>query len=393
LRELLGADQRYTSQIAEIIRRDPSLTARLLRLVNSVYYGMAKPVKNIEEAVFYLGVRQIRQLAMVTPIIEDFQRLAEGRRFPWRQFWRHCIAVALMTREITDLMQSQDDEIDYVAGLIHDVGKIVMASAFPDHFTEIYNNRAQMTGDLLQWEKEVLGVDHAELGAMYLRKQRLPEVFVEIVQCHHIPQQARLQSGVTAAVHVADLLVRHTKIGDSGNKTEVPLRVGLNRPVGRFYSAIRTTPKNPSPAPASTAAWNASPPFWKAWSKTASPDFFWLPTALTTPVVKGSFILDMAAANVDTKSLAELVQPEILANKGFPVPNRVSVICGADHTGEEAYYVYLVFADTTPDADLSWGNVKRMVRWVQDRVWKASGEQRWPYVRVKRESDLSATPS
>src|SRR5580698_592548 len=155
LRELLGADQRYTSQIAEIIRRDPSLTARLLRLVNSVYYGMTKPVKNIEEAVFYLGVRQIRQLAMVTPIIEDFQKLAEGRRFPWRQFWRHCIAVALMTREITDLLQSQDDEIDYVAGLIHDVGKIVMASAFPDHFTEIYHNRDQTGVDLLQIEREV----------------------------------------------------------------------------------------------------------------------------------------------------------------------------------------------------------------------------------------------
>ncbi len=82
LRELLGADQRYTSQIAEIIRRDPSLTARLLRLVNSVYYGMAKPVKNIEEAVFYLGVRQIRQLAMVTPIIEDFQKLPKDAAFP-----------------------------------------------------------------------------------------------------------------------------------------------------------------------------------------------------------------------------------------------------------------------------------------------------------------------
>jgi putative nucleotidyltransferase with HDIG domain len=221
LRELLGADQRYTSQIAEIIRRDPSLTARLLRLVNSVYYGMAKPVKNIEEAVFYLGVRQIRQLAMVTPIIEDFQRLAEGRHFPWRQFWRHCIAVALMTREITDLLQTQDDEIDYVAGLIHDVGKIVMASAFPVHFNEIYHNRASTTVDLLQCEREVLGVDHAELGTMYLRKQRLPEVFVEIVQCHHNPQQAHLQPQVTAAVQVADLLVRHTKIGDSGNKAEV----------------------------------------------------------------------------------------------------------------------------------------------------------------------------
>src|SRR5271155_4604359 len=184
LKELLGADQRYTSQIAEIIRRDPSLTARLLRLVNSVYYGISTPIKSIEEAVFYLGVRQIRQLAMVTPIIEDFQRLAEGRRFPWRQFWRHCIAVALMTREITDLLQSQDDEIDYVAGLIHDVGKIVMASAFPDHFTEVYHNRAEMSGSLLEREKEVLGVDHAELGAMYLRRQRLPEIFVEIVQNH-----------------------------------------------------------------------------------------------------------------------------------------------------------------------------------------------------------------
>jgi putative nucleotidyltransferase with HDIG domain len=240
LRELLGADQRYTSQIAEIIRRDPSLTARLLRLVNSVYYGMAKPVKNIEEAVFYLGVRQIRQLAMVTPIIEDFQRLAEGRRFPWRQFWRHCIAVALMTREITDLLGSQDEEIDYVAGLIHDVGKIVMASAFPDHFTEIYHNQPEAAGDLLQWEKSVLGVDHAELGAMYLRKQRLPEVFVEIVQCHHFPQHAHVQTSVAAAVHVADLLVRHTKIGDSGNKAEVPFESWLESPGWKILFAHQT---------------------------------------------------------------------------------------------------------------------------------------------------------
>jgi putative nucleotidyltransferase with HDIG domain len=240
LRELLGADQRYTSQIAEIIRRDPSLTARLLRLVNSVYYGMAKPVKNIEEAVFYLGVRQIRQLAMVTPIIEDFQRLAEGRHFPWRQFWRHCIAVALMTREITDLLLSQDEEIDYVAGLIHDVGKIVMASAFPQHFNEIYHDQAQMNGDLLEREKNILGVDHAELGAMYLRKQRLPEVFIEIVQCHHCPQHARIQTTPTAAVHVADLLVRHTKIGDSGNRTEVPFDGWLESPGWKILFAHQT---------------------------------------------------------------------------------------------------------------------------------------------------------
>ena len=71
LRELLNAEQRYTAQISDIIRRDPSMTTRMLRLVNSVYYALSAPVTSIEEAVFYLGIRQVRQLAMSTPIIED----------------------------------------------------------------------------------------------------------------------------------------------------------------------------------------------------------------------------------------------------------------------------------------------------------------------------------
>src|SRR5947209_8060819 len=116
LRELLHADNRYATQISEVIRRDPSLTARLLRLVNSVYYGLTSPVNSIEEAVFYLGVRQIRQLAVVTPVIEDFQKLAGNAPFPWRSFWQHCIATAIITREITNVTGIAVDEADYVAG-------------------------------------------------------------------------------------------------------------------------------------------------------------------------------------------------------------------------------------------------------------------------------------
>lgn len=216
LKELLGSDQRYTSQIAEIIRRDPSLTARLLRLVNAVHYGLSRPVRCIEEAVFYLGMRQIRQLAMVTPIIEDFQILAGHTRLEWRGFWRHCIGTALMTREVIDLVQSQNAETDYVAGLIHDVGKIAMASAFPEHFAEIYIHRTEADMELMELEREVLGVDHAELGAMYLEKQTLPEVFVEIVRHHHQPEQSPNHGLVAAAVQVADVLVQEAKIGYSG---------------------------------------------------------------------------------------------------------------------------------------------------------------------------------
>lgn len=170
LRELLTAEQRYTSQISEIIRRDPSLTARLLRLVNSVYYGLSAPVNSIEEAVFYLGVRQIRQLAMVTPVIEDFQRLAGNTPFPWRSFWQHCIGVAILTREVISAVEVPADESDYVAGLVHDVGKIVMASAFPDHFAEVRRRSEEGVSDLHQIEMDVLGIGHEDLGALYLRK-------------------------------------------------------------------------------------------------------------------------------------------------------------------------------------------------------------------------------
>jgi putative nucleotidyltransferase with HDIG domain len=216
LKALLGSDQRYTSQIADIIQRDPSLTARLLRLVNSVHYGVSKKVKNIEEAVFYLGMRQIRQLAMVTPVIEDFQILAGHTRLEWRGFWHHCIGTALMTREVIDLVQSHQADSDYVAGLIHDVGKITMASAFPEHFAEIYIHRTEAEMDLMELEREVLGVDHAELGAMYLRKQALPGIFVEVVEFHHQPELAPTHGLAAAAVQVADLLVQQAKIGYSG---------------------------------------------------------------------------------------------------------------------------------------------------------------------------------
>jgi len=221
LQGLLLTEQRYTAQIAEVIRRDPSLTSRLLRLVNSVYYGLSTPVNSIEEAVFYLGVRQIRQLAMVTPVIEDFQRLTRQCAFPWRDFWQHCIGTAILTREVTTTVQFASDESDYVAGLVHDVGKIVMAWTFPDHFTEIHRQASQTPRDLVEIETEVLGVDHAELGALYLERYRLPELMVKAARFHHHPEMADDYAPTIAAVQIADLLLRSEKIGFSGNSVVV----------------------------------------------------------------------------------------------------------------------------------------------------------------------------
>ena len=222
LKELLHADNRYATQISEVIRRDPSLTARLLRLVNSVYYGLQSPVNSIEEAVFYLGVRQIRQLAVVTPVIEDFQKLAGNTSFPWREFWQHCIAVAILTREITSSMMRLEDESDYVAGLVHDVGRIVMGSAFPKHFRAIYMDETHDPDeDLLAREKRILGVDHTELGAIYLSQHQLPELLIDVVRHHQHPEAGNKNRELMAAVNIADMLARYARIGNSGNETPV----------------------------------------------------------------------------------------------------------------------------------------------------------------------------
>ncbi len=227
LRELLDAEQCYTSQIADVIRRDPSMTTRLLRLVNSVYYGLSTPVSSIEEAVFYLGVRQIRRLALVTPIIEDLQRLAGRIRFPWREFWRHCIATAIMTRETLGDIQPSSDEADYVAGLLHDVGKIVMVAAFPEYFEQIQARMQEEQTDLLAVEGELLGIDHCELGARYLSAHKLPSTAIQSVRFHHHPGQAQNEVRIVAAVQVADLFVRHARIGNSGNPTPVSSEVWM----------------------------------------------------------------------------------------------------------------------------------------------------------------------
>jgi len=237
LQGLLLPEQRYTAQIAEIIRRDPSLTSRLLRLVNSVYFGLTTPVNSIEEAVFYLGVRQIRQLAMVTPVIEDFQRLTRQCSFPWREFWQHCIGTAILTREVTASIPGPTDDSDYVAGLIHDIGKIVMAWSFPDHFSEIHRQALAAQRPVSEIEEEVLGVNHSELGALYLERHRLPELMILAARYHHCAEKSPQFRHTVAAVQLADLLLRSSKIGCSGDYVEITREACYAAPVWQILLA------------------------------------------------------------------------------------------------------------------------------------------------------------
>jgi HD-like signal output (HDOD) protein len=205
------AENSFTSQIAEVIRRDPSLTSRLLKLVNSVFFGLSPRVNNIEEAIFYLGLRQIRELALATPIIEDFERLhgSAFRNAPWQKLWRHSIGCGIITREILSIAGiTFDDDTDYIIGLIHNVGKIVAASTFPTAFAKLLATTTHSNAEMCDLERELIGWDHARIGAYYLERHHLGPEIVQPVRWHNDPEQAGEFAASAAAVQLADHMVR-----------------------------------------------------------------------------------------------------------------------------------------------------------------------------------------
>ncbi len=223
LSDLVKSDFSVTSQIAEIIRRDPSLSARLLRMVNSVYFSLSARVNNIEEAVFFLGLRQIRELSMATPVIEELEKLkaATTKPLPWKELWSHSIASAMITREILQATSlSIDDDTDYLVGLLHNVGKVVMANAYPAELEEVSRTRHKTPLDVCAMEQKIIGWDHAQIGAYYLERHQVAEEIVFAVKYHNNPSEAPRHGLFAAAVQVADRLVRHAGISGGFEKID-----------------------------------------------------------------------------------------------------------------------------------------------------------------------------
>jgi HD-like signal output (HDOD) protein len=223
LSELVRSDQSLNSQIAEVIRRDPSLSARLLRMVNSVYFGLSTRVNNIEEAVFFLGLRQIRELSMATPVIEELEQLQQttSATLPWKDLWTHSIATAILTREILASTPLHiDDDTDYLIGLLHNVGKVVMAYAFPDELRTLMATPATDPTDFCRLERELIGWDHGRIGAHYIARHQLSEEIVFAVSYHNDPGNAPRHQIFAAAVQIADHLVRHSGITGGFEKVE-----------------------------------------------------------------------------------------------------------------------------------------------------------------------------
>jgi HD-like signal output (HDOD) protein len=216
LGRLVNSDVSRPAQIAEIIQRDPSLAERLLRMVNLVYFGISAHIASLEEAVFFLGVRQIRELALTTPIIEELDLLRSSLKvsIDWKALWAHSIGTAMMTREVLGQTQlGNGDDTDYLVGLLHNIGKIVMAYAFPSELGRIAQERFASPAEVCEQERQLIGWDHARIGAHFLERHRLSDELSSAVRYHHDPAGSPGHQAFPAAVQVAECMVRHAGIG------------------------------------------------------------------------------------------------------------------------------------------------------------------------------------
>ena len=203
-----------TELIAEIASKDPGLSAKLLQLSNSAFFGFGRKVFSVDEAVQLLGVSIIQSLALATPLYSSFdQRKCPG--FPLEKIWDHSAQVATYGRKL--FKQHMDDpqlaEQAFAAGILHDVGKLILAESLGHEYSAVLKESRATKTPLHLVEQKNLHTTHAEVGAYLLAIWGLPIPLVEAVACHHQPHRCSAKDICLAGIiHVADAL-QHTQPG------------------------------------------------------------------------------------------------------------------------------------------------------------------------------------
>ena len=206
-------DPRTTvAQLSRLISSDQVLSAKLLKLANSAFYGIPRKVATLELAIVMLGFENLKTLALGVGVIDRFSDNWNDA-FDYTEFWEHAFGCAVASRIVAhDLCPDQKGEA-FVAGLLHDVGKLILSQFARRHFAAVIEKVSEYNADFYSVEKAILGVSHTEIGAWFAEKWNFPTKLVEALQFHHTPNYQTQNNELAAAVHFADYLVRLNGIG------------------------------------------------------------------------------------------------------------------------------------------------------------------------------------
>jgi HD-like signal output (HDOD) protein len=227
--------------ISEIISGDPGLTSRLLRLVNSAFYGFPSKIDTVGRALLMVGTQQMRDLALATSVMSLFKGIP-GHLVSMESLWRHSVACGLAARMLATVRQGKANaELFFTAGIIHDIGRIVIYKKIPETAQEMILRCKDNKEPLYLVEKEMLGFDHSDLGRMLAQSWNLPPSLEEVLACHHFPQEAKQYPVETGVVHIADYIAHEIQLGNSGEQYIPPLDEKVWELVGIPSSALSST--------------------------------------------------------------------------------------------------------------------------------------------------------
>lgn len=221
LNEVIANPLSSADQMAQVINKSPSLTALLLKIVNSSFYGLPSKVDRVSLAVTMIGSRELSALALGISIISIFKNIPRSH-LNMRFFLRHSLACAIVSRLLAAQKNMRQTEQMFTAGLLHDLGRLILFIYFPEETLEVLRYARDTSTCLYAAEKKRLGCHHAHIGKYLLNRWRLPLLLENTVCFHHEPGDS--PDPVPAAiVHVADVLVNALGIGTSGERLVPPL--------------------------------------------------------------------------------------------------------------------------------------------------------------------------
>jgi len=208
------------SAVEEVIRADQSLTAKVLKLVNSAFFALRSRVSTVHHAAVILGLDALRNMALTVHTYECLAACGRNDTFDKQAFWEHAAAVGIFAKKLATAAKYKKPDEAFVAGLLHDLGKVVLDEYFAPEFAQALAACRDEAIPLAVCEERVLGFDHGVAGAEVGRKWRFPAQLVEVIERHHAPPGANVLSAV---VQLADTMAKAWRIGASGDPLLQPI--------------------------------------------------------------------------------------------------------------------------------------------------------------------------
>lgn len=213
-------------EVAAVIGQDPSLTARLLRLANSAYFAFDRPVDSVHQAVSFIGLTHVRDVALATSVTSAFHDVPPDL-IHLEDFWRHSVAVGVGARMLAGIRRETNVERFFVAGMLHDVGRLVLYVSAPETARAVLERAQERECLLYEAEMELTGLDHATIGGALMERWNMPASLVECVAFHHRPEEAADHQVEAATIHLADLVANALRLGRSGERMVPPRWLGV----------------------------------------------------------------------------------------------------------------------------------------------------------------------